>query len=72
MKYTIVGIIFVVIALYWFFQNRSARKQYINVFSGRKSLSNEAFYNKYFKDQNIPDFIVYGVKRVLEEQLDTD
>lgn len=72
MKYVIAIVAFVLITLYWLYENRKAEKQYINAFSGRKSLTNETFYEKYFKDQKTPEFIVYGVKRILEEELNTD
>jgi acyl carrier protein len=63
-----------ILALLFFIKIESFRKEKAieNAFSGRESHSPEEFYNKFFKDQNIPEYIVYGIKEILEEQLDAD
>jgi len=72
MEYIVALVVSILFFLYWFFEKRNAEIKYKSAFSGRKSISPETFYEKYFKEQKIPEHIVYGVKRILEEQLDTD
>jgi len=62
----------ILLSIFWFYEKWSAEKRFDNAFRGRKSLSTEAFYTKFFKHQNVPKQIVYGVKQVLEEQLSAD
>jgi len=62
----------ILLSLFWFYEKWSAEKRFDNAFRGRKKLSAEAFYTEYFKNKNIPKQIVYGVKQVLEEQLNAD
>ena len=62
----------ILLSLFWLYEKWSAKRRFDNAFRGRKSLSTEAFYAEYFKSQNIPKYIVYGVKQILEEQLNAD
>jgi acyl carrier protein len=41
-------------------------------FAGRSSLSPAEFYERFFRAQGIPEEIVVGVRKVLEEQLGAD
>ena len=41
-------------------------------FKDRIPLTNEEFYNKYYKDKGIPYKVVNGVKQTLETELDAD
>ena len=41
-------------------------------FKDRVPLTNEEFYDKYYKDKGIPYYIVNGVKQTLETELDAD
>jgi len=72
MKYVIALVVFASLAIYFFYKDRREQKKIEGLFSGREALSNKEFYDKYFSSNNIPEHIVYGVKRILEEQLDTD
>jgi len=72
MEYLIGLAIFVSLFLYFAIENNKNKKKLNNLFLGRESLTNEEFYEKYFKSNNTPDNIVYGVKRILEKELDTD
>lgn len=42
------------------------------VFSGREPQTSEQFYDRYFKEQGIPFYIVDGVRNILEKQLSAD
>lgn len=48
------------------------KKQVESTFSGRADLTTEQFYDRFFKAQGVPFFIVEGVKKVLAEQLGAD
>lgn len=72
MEYIIALGVFVFFVLFWIYENRKNVALLKNAFAGRESISNETFYETYFKEQKIPENIVYGIKRILEEQLDTD
>ena len=72
MEYVIALVIFLSLTFYFFYVDKRKKVELESIFLGRESLSNEEFYEKYFKSYNIPSHIVYGVKRILEEQLDTD
>jgi len=72
MEYVIALVIFLSLAIYFFYIDRREQKKIEGIFSGRESLSNKEFYDKYFSSNHVPEHIVYGVKRILEEQLDTD
>jgi len=72
MKYIIALGIFIFFVLFWLYSERKNQALLKNIFAGRKSISNKTFYETYFKEQNTPENIVYGIKRILEEQLDTD
>ncbi|NQZ53669.1 MAG: hypothetical protein HRT93_05370 [Piscirickettsiaceae bacterium] len=63
-----------IITLLFFVKAESIQKEKAieNAFSGRESHSSEEFYNKFFKENNIPEHIIHGVKEILEEQLDAD
>lgn len=41
-------------------------------FAGRSSLLPAGFYEKFFRAQDVPEEIVVGVRKVLEEQLGED
>ena len=42
------------------------------VFKDREPLTNNEFYNKYYKEQGISLHVVNGVKHILETELDAD
>ena len=62
-----------VIIAYYLPNERKEKEEAIeNAFRGREKYSAEQFYNKYFKEQGVPAYIVHGVKEVLEDNLDAD
>ena len=69
MEYKVVlFIVLIALALYFYDKNKHNKKS-SKVFEGRESLTNQEFYNLYFKKNNTPEYIVIGVKEILEEQL---
>jgi len=72
MEYLIALIVFISISIYFFIENKKTNDKLNNLFLGRESLTNEEFYEKYFKSKNTPEYIVHGVKRILEKEFDTD
>lgn len=55
----------------WNYPKRDA-EEIEKMFAGRKSLTREEFYVKYFKDDNIPKETVFEVIQILEDHLETD
>lgn len=72
MEYLIALIVFVLLVAFTAFENKKTKGKTNGLFEGRESITNTEFYEKYFKKNNIPEHIVYGVKNILEKELDTD
>ena len=72
MEYIVAIIIIFLLIFRWKFENKTIKQKYNKTFSNRETLSTELFYEKYYKNKNIPKHIVFGVKKVLEEQLGTE
>jgi acyl carrier protein len=70
----VLGII--VFCVFIYFSVKRGDKQRANTiaaaFDGRESLSPEAFYDKFYRDKEVPVEVVLGVKKILEEHLDAD
>jgi acyl carrier protein len=48
------------------------RRKIESVFTGREPQTPEQFYDRYFKEQGIPFYIVVGVRSILEDKLSAD
>jgi len=70
----IFGIIALCIVVYFFSGNEEKKRlaSIAAVFEGREPLTPEAFYEKYYKDKGVSAEVVFGVRKILEEQLDAD
>ena len=70
--WVIIGVI--AIGLVYFSRNEGRlREEAIeNIFRGRERYSSEQFYAKYFEKKGVPAYIVFGIKEVLEFNLDAD
>ena len=53
-------------------EREQKNKKIEEVFSGRDSLTATDFYERFFQDQGVPEEIVAGIRKVLEEQLEAD
>ena len=72
MEYIVAIIIVSLLIFVWKFDDKSIKRKYNKLFLNREYLSTESFYEKYFKSKYTPKNIVFGVKKVLEEQLGTE
>ena len=61
-----------VLSIPYLISERLIRKKVNKVFAGRESLRAEEFHEKYFASQGIPLYVVLGVKKVLERELNAD
>jgi acyl carrier protein len=73
MEYVLI-IIFIILFVYAFsrYEGVQKNKKIEIAFKDRQSLSPSAFYQKYYGDKNIPEEVVKGVRKILEEQLNAD
>jgi acyl carrier protein len=53
-------------------ERRQRQRKMEEAFVGRSPLPGAEFYERFFRAQGIPEDIVMGVRRVLEEQLDAE
>jgi acyl carrier protein len=58
--------------LLWRIEKREKPRQIERAFAGRTPLSEETFYDKYFKAQGIPAYVVIGVRDAMEECIEAD
>ena len=72
MEYIVALVVILLVFSLWYYENKSIKKKYNEAFLNREALTTELFYDKYFKEKQTPKHVVFGVKKVLEEQLDTD
>lgn len=73
MSYIIVLIIIVAFIAAWSIAGGRLRERTIEkMFARREPLTEEQFYERYFAAGDIPRFVVLGVKRILERELDVD
>lgn len=70
MEYKTALVIILLFIVLYFHGKGKHKKKLNNVFEGRESLTNNEFYNLYFKSTDTPEYIMNGVKNILEEQLD--
>jgi acyl carrier protein len=56
----------------WIYQEKQKSRKFRNVFSGRPPLSEQDYYERYFRDRNIPSDVVIKIRKILEEVLETD
>lgn len=67
---------FIVLCVFMYFsvkRGEQQRKSTIDTaFDGRQSLSSQEFYERYYKEKDVPAEIVFGVKDILEKHLDAD
>jgi len=70
----VLAIIFIVLLGYALirYEGMQRQKKIEIAFKDRESLSPDAFFEKYYGSKDIPDGIVKGVRKILEEQLDAD
>ncbi len=71
---TITLIIILILGIYFSIKRdkRKHQEKLDEIFFGRKSLTVNEFYNKYYSHEDMPIEIVSGVIGILEEQLDVD
>ena len=73
MEYAVVIILFIAITFFLIKKDDKDRSVEIdNIFDGRDSLSPEQFYKKYYSNKDVPDYIVVGIIKLLESELDTE
>ncbi|CAG9185835.1 acyl carrier protein [Cupriavidus pampae] len=53
-------------------QKRKKAQKIDDAFSGRESLTSEAFYERYFLGLGVKTDVVAGIRAILEKQLDAD
>jgi acyl carrier protein len=53
-------------------EGEQKKKRMEAAFAGRPSLTETDFYEQFFRDQGVPEEIVLGVRKILEEQLGAD
>lgn len=63
----IVGFVILVSIPVTIFSSWQRKKRIEKLFTGRQELTEFEFYEKYFKDQGIPFFVVSAVRKSLEE-----
>lgn len=66
------AVIVLLVILFSAFDSRRYRRRIDKVFEGRESLTPEGFYEAFYKDKLIPECIVLGVIKILEDNLDAD
>ena len=54
------------------FLSRAVRKKLEAAFTGRESLDDQTFYEKYFRSRGVPADVVIKVRRILEEEFGVD
>lgn len=68
---SVVGVI-VLLAVFVWFDERRARKRVEAAFAGREALTDEQFFEKYFRAKGVRNDVASEVRRILAEQLGQD
>jgi acyl carrier protein len=54
------------------FERKRRNEKIEKVFGERESLDEKDFYERYFEEKGVPFYVVKKVRKILEEELDTD
>jgi acyl carrier protein len=69
--YTTIAFLTIIFLLH-FFLRRSEKRKLEQIFAGRQPLPPKDYFARYFAESGAPEYIVVGVREVLEEQLGAD
>ena len=76
MKYVLITIGILLFCIYVYYsmkaEDKKRKNKILSVFGGRDELTPIEFYEKYYRENGIPEEIVLGVRKILEEQLGED
>jgi acyl carrier protein len=73
MEYAIVIIVILIAAIMWGkIDDKNRDIEIVKIFKGRESLSPREFYEKYYGDRDISEYVVVNIIKILETTLDTE
>ena len=67
-----IAVLALIVGAWLFFEKRRVNREFENTFRGRRSLSDDDFYAKFYQDSGISREIVTGVREVLAYELQVD
>jgi acyl carrier protein len=73
MEYAIVIIVILIAAIMWGkIDDKNRDIEIVKMFKGRESLSPREFYEKYYGDRDISEYVVVNIIKILETTLETE
>jgi acyl carrier protein len=73
MEYAIVIIVILIAAIMWGkIEDKNRDIEIVKMFKGRESLSPREFYEKYYGDRDISEYVVVNIIKILETTLETE
>jgi acyl carrier protein len=73
MEYAIVIIVILIAAIMWGkIDDKNRDIEIVKIFKGRESLSPREFYEKYYGDRDISEYVVVNIIKILETTLETE